>query len=659
MTADFAHSLLLDTTRFLLAQPDPDALCHGGLAFLAGRLEADLGMLHLRHSDQEYRLLSQVGEHPLMDVHHVQIMEPAWEALLQAGAWISAPVPSPDWTGPAERSYTRLGAQHLVNFGLYNGPALVGTVNLLFRTPRPDLGNLEVLGTVGALWGTLLSRMRTQQDLASREAMLRTVTDQSTDVISVVDEQGLIRYQSAASSTLLGYPPEALIGERYDRGIHRDDLGAVNAAMTDLRRVPGGSAAVTFRVWHAAGQLVWLEAHAHNLLHDPAVQGVVIHVRNVTVARTTQRHLERRVQELTLMHATGQELQRARTEEDVARHVVDLIEQRLAHPFVQVGKLEPDGSVVSVSREAARRHLPAARLPPGQGLIGACVSTGRSVLVPDVHQDSRYLGRHDSVRSELVVPVHVSGVVWGVLNVESERVSAFDDEDRRALETVASQAGTALANVALLNELRCSHDELRAAYDETIAGWARALDLRDRETEGHSQRVTNLSVALARRMGVPEPQLVHLRRGALLHDIGKMGIPDAILLKPGPLDEAEWTVMKRHPVLARDLLKAIGFLRPALDIPYAHHEHWNGGGYPLGLRGEAIPLPARIFAVIDVWDALRSDRSYRRAWTETQARAHLKAQAGTQFDPLVVRAFLNWLDAGLPGAAQPDAERPA
>jgi putative nucleotidyltransferase with HDIG domain len=166
------------------------------------------------------------------------------------------------------------------------------------------------------------------------------------------------------------------------------------------------------------------------------------------------------------------------------------------------------------------------------------------------------------------------------------------------------------------------------------------MDLRDKETEGHTMRVTDTTVHLARAMGVGEEDIVHVRRGALLHDIGKMGIPDRILLKPGPLTEDEWTVMRRHPVYAHELLSPILYLRPALDIPYCHHERWDGTGYPRGLRGEQIPLAARIFAVIDAWDALRSDRPYRSAWPEDRVREYLRQSAGTLFDPTVVDVFL-------------------
>jgi PAS domain S-box-containing protein len=182
--------------------------------------------------------------------------------------------------------------------------------------------------------------------------------------------------------------------------------------------------------------------------------------------------------------------------------------------------------------------------------------------------------------------------------------------------------------------------ELMRAYDATIEGWAHALDLRDKETEGHSRRVTEMTMRVAQAMRLDANELVHVRRGALLHDVGKLGIPDAILLKPGPLTEEEWRVMRRHPQHAYDWLSPIAFLHLALDIPYCHHEKWDGTGYPRGLKGQQIPLSARIFAAVDIWDALRSDRPYRARWPEARVLDHIRSLSGTHLDPLVVESFL-------------------
>lgn len=188
-------------------------------------------------------------------------------------------------------------------------------------------------------------------------------------------------------------------------------------------------------------------------------------------------------------------------------------------------------------------------------------------------------------------------------------------------------------------ELKELNNELLTAYNKTIEGWSQALDLRDKETEGHTQRVTELAIKFARAAGFPEEEIEHLRRGALLHDVGKLGIPDSILHKPGKLTEEEWVIMRKHPVYAYEWLSSIKFLEPALNIPYAHHEKWDGTGYPRGLKGEEIPVVARIFAIVDVWDALCSDRPYRKAMPKAEALEYVLSQSGSHFDPALMEIF--------------------
>jgi putative nucleotidyltransferase with HDIG domain len=199
----------------------------------------------------------------------------------------------------------------------------------------------------------------------------------------------------------------------------------------------------------------------------------------------------------------------------------------------------------------------------------------------------------------------------------------------------------------LFDDLQESNAELEIAYQATLEGWVRALDLRDKETEGHTQRVTTLTVRLAQSLGVDEEGLLHIRRGALLHDIGKMAIPDGILLKPGDLTDEERTMIQLHPVYAHEMLSPIKFLIPALDIPYCHHEKWDGSGYPRGLKGEEIPLAARIFTVVDVWDALVSDRPYRKGLKPIDIRKYITEQSGLSFDPRMAAAFLDLKDLSL------------
>ena len=238
------------------------------------------------------------------------------------------------------------------------------------------------------------------------------------------------------------------------------------------------------------------------------------------------------------------------------------------------------------------------------------------------------------------LPLIAKGKVLGVLETFNRTSQNPNDEWLDYLTTLAGQAAIAIENITLFEGLQKANDHLVLGYDATIEGWSRALDLRDKETEGHTQRVTKRTLQLAADMGMNDEEQVHIRRGALLHDIGKMGVPDSILLKPGKLTDAEWDLMKKHPTFAFQLLSPIAYLKNALDIPYCHHEHWDGSGYPRGLKGEAIPITARIFAVVDVYDALTSDRPYRKAWSKEKTLEYIRSQAGSHFDPHIVKIFL-------------------
>ncbi len=309
--------------------------------------------------------------------------------------------------------------------------------------------------------------------------------------------------------------------------------------------------------------------------------------------------------------------------------------------------LSPHTKVLEV---AARRgfHTGAlrnTRLRLGESDAGRAALMRQVIHVPDLSVKATDIGRAAVLAREgfmdyFAVPLIAKGQVKGVLEIFNRQRIATEPEWLDFLETLAGRAAIAIDNISLFDSLQRSNVELMLAYDATIEGWARALELRDRETKGHSQRVTELTLQLASVLGLTEVELEHTRRGTLLHDIGKMGIPDQILNKPGPLTDQEWEIMRQHPVYAYNMLTPIAYLRPALDIPYCHHEKWDGSGYPRGLAGEQIPLTARIFAVVDVWDALRSDRPYRPAWPEQKALNYIKSEAGKHFDPLVVKEFL-------------------
>jgi PAS domain S-box-containing protein len=285
------------------------------------------------------------------------------------------------------------------------------------------------------------------------------------------------------------------------------------------------------------------------------------------------------------------------------------------------------------------------RLRLGESIAGRVALERRPISIPDLAKETQVLARAPLLANEkfvsyIGVPLIAKGDVKGVLEIFHRAPMEPDDEWMEFLNALATQAAIAIDSAMLYADLQRSNTDLMLAYDATIQGWSQALDMRDRETQGHTERVAEMAVRLARAVGIAEPDIVQVRHGALLHDIGKMGVPDAILLKPDQLTDEEWRVMRKHPEFALQMLSPIAYLVPALDIPYCHHEKWDGTGYPRGLRGDQIPPAARVFTVVDVWDALRSDRPYRPAWTEEQAREYIEAQQGKHFDPQVVQVFL-------------------
>ncbi|MBI5825478.1 MAG: GAF domain-containing protein [Chloroflexi bacterium] len=300
---------------------------------------------------------------------------------------------------------------------------------------------------------------------------------------------------------------------------------------------------------------------------------------------------------------------------------------------------EKDCLYFSASTSADINKLAEIPVPLTDSLAGTIFSKNIPLIVNNVNHDVRHntavaAQANFHTNSLLGVPMRIQNRVTGVLEALNKKQGAFTEEDVKILTAIASQAAVAIENAQLV-------EALQRSYDSTLEGWAAALDLRDKETEGHSQRVTVLTIQLAQEIGVSQEALIYLRQGALLHDIGKMAVPDKILHKHGPLTKRESAIMRQHPINAYKMLYPIAYLRPALDIPYCHHEKWDGSGYPRGLKGEEIPLHARIFTIVDVWDALRSNRPYRKAWSQKKTITYIQEQAGKSFEPGIVKSFMD------------------
>jgi putative nucleotidyltransferase with HDIG domain/PAS domain S-box-containing protein len=441
---------------------------------------------------------------------------------------------------------------------------------------------------------------------------------------------------------------EALIGSRMADlfpGIERTPMFAV------LRRCMETRAAdhIENHFTYPDGTNAWFELRV-----EPVPEGLFVLSLDITGRKQAERRM-------------GQQIERLRSLRWIDLAILGTTNFRVALTTVvteTTRRLRVDAAVILLSSAGTTRMDAAASvgfanpdidrlcIRVGERAAGRAALEQRTVVVADAvaagRDDVAPALLEDGIRGMCAVPLVAKGHLVGVL-VVCHRAPLDPDEDwLEFLEALAGQAAMAIDAGQSYERLQRAHLDLELAYDTTIEGWGAALELRDRETAHHTLRVADLTLELARAAGMSEAELVHVRRGALLHDIGKMAVPDAILLKRQTLTDEEVAVMKQHPVHAYELLSPISYLRPALDIPYCHHERWDGNGYPRGLKGQAIPLAARLFAVVDVWDATRSQRPYRESWSDERAREHLRSLAGTHLDPHAVDLFLEVLDGRRP-----------
>ena len=489
------------------------------------------------------------------------------------------------------------------------------------------------------------------------QAFLAAIVRASTDAIIGLALDGTVRAWNAGAERMYGYAPTEMIGRQISE-IAPPELQAEEEQVLKLAAQGIYTPAIeTIRLTQAGHRLPVQLSIAPIFDHDGVVVGVSKIAQDISGRREAERQilrlnaqLQRQLDKLSSLREIDLAITSSLDLTITLGLVLDKVKSQVEADAVTALLLDPH--VLTLEFAATRGFTTASpqgtAVRLGGSLAGQVALTRQPVLLNDLREvqlaaDWRSLLEREDLHAYAAVPLVAKGKVLGVLEVL--RHQAFDPSSDwlETLQTMAGQAAIAVDNAQLFLDLERGNFELGLAYQETIEGWARALDLRDKETEGHSRRVTELTVRLCRQLGVSAAELVHVQRGALLHDIGKMGIADAILLKPGPLTPDEWTEMRRHPQYAVDLLAPIQFLRPALDIPQNHHEKWDGSGYPRGLQGKAIPLTARAFAVVDVYDALMNDRPYRRAWPRDRVLAHLQAETGSHFDPEVVQAFLAML----------------
>jgi response regulator RpfG family c-di-GMP phosphodiesterase len=408
-----------------------------------------------------------------------------------------------------------------------------------------------------------------------------------------------------------------------------------------------------FRIFRTNGELRYIHCRGAVLLDDQGTpRRFVGTAQDISERKLSEIQIRQQISRLTALRTIDQAI----TSSFDLRFTLDLfLSQVITQLQVDAASiLILDSTGQSLEYRATRGFrnpaINSTEFSPGKSVAGRAVMERHLIHVENLMDQPNFSATNamqigEGFVSYFAVPLIARAKVQGVLEVFHRTRFQPYLEWTDFLETLAGQAAIAIDNATLLDNLQRTNLELQQSYDATIEGWSHALDLRDRETEGHTRRVTDMALELARIMGIHEEKLVHMRRGGLLHDIGKLGVPDSILLKPGPLTEEEWEIMKMHPQFAYDWLAPIPYLREAVEIPYCHHERWDGTGYPRGLKGEAIPLTSRIFAVADVWDAVTSARSYRQAWFQEQAIAYMRENSGLHFDPKVVEIFLKNIPA--------------
>jgi PAS domain S-box-containing protein/putative nucleotidyltransferase with HDIG domain len=491
---------------------------------------------------------------------------------------------------------------------------------------------------------------QTRAVLAHRasETRLRAVVDTAPDGILTLDDQGVLTSANPAAERLFGYSMYDLVGMSADRIlpglVARMVLPAAPASVGETPPVP--HPAIGGYGLRADGTRFPLEIN-YGEMHLQGYRQFTCVIHDLTRRRWADEQVARAFSRLAALRRIDLAISGSLNLRLILEIMLDETCRHLAVDAADVLLLNPASYTLEYCAGHGFGTMLARRaaIKLGEGPAGQAALSQQTLSVPDRRQHTGPMPRLEMFEQEQfvfyhVVPLIAKGKVKGVLEIFHRSPFQPDPEWHGFADALAGQAAIAIDNTTLFEDLQRANLDLVLAYDATIEGWSHALDLRDKETEGHSRRVTEMTITLARAMGMSEADLVHVRRGALLHDIGKMGVPDGILLKAGPLSEEEWVVMRRHPTYAFEMLSPIQYLRPALAIPYCHHEKWDGSGYPRGVHGTQIPLEARIFAVIDVWDALTSARPYRAAWTVAQARTHISGQAGSHFDPEVVAAFL-------------------
>jgi len=502
-------------------------------------------------------------------------------------------------------------------------------------------------------------RRMAQEALRASEERYRMLAENMSDIVWLVDLNLNIQYLSPSVIRLRGYTLEETLKLPLEKHLTPDSLKRAMMVYQEFKQIAQDQSidslfpfTIELEFYRKDGTTFWSE-NTITLIRDANGQpsGLLGSGRDISQRKQVEEALQANQQML------NQQLNQLRVLHDIDLAITSYSDMYKTMDIIL------DKTVQTEGIDAAALFLPEGNskdfvltrqsgIPDGvlqtyvlhgEDLLNRARPIGRNgvwILADEHQRDQLFQQLAPQFKSCSALTLQSKGQTIGMLLILSRQAGVFNDQLQDFLDSLSMQATIAIENASLFAQMQVANQDLVTAYEATIAGWSKALELRDEETRGHSERVMQMACRLAALFNIRGDAYLNFRRGVFLHDIGKMGIPDSILLKPGPLNEREWEIMRRHPEYAMRLLSEIPYLRPALDIPYCHHERWDGSGYPRGLKGEEIPLAARIFAVVDVWDALRSDRPYRPAWQEKDIVNYLKENAGKTLDPEVVRVFL-------------------
>jgi PAS domain S-box-containing protein/putative nucleotidyltransferase with HDIG domain len=471
--------------------------------------------------------------------------------------------------------------------------------------------------------------------------------------IYVMDLEGKTTFVNPATERMVGWKVNELIGKKVHNILHHTKCDGMPYPPEECRIY---AAYRDRNVHHVDDEVFWrkdgtsfpVEYTSTPIVDDGTLYGAVVTFRDITYRKHAEQQIQQQVQRLAALHDIDIAITSSLDLRVSTEIILDEVIKQLHVDAADILLLDQHKQSLEYagSRGFRTNALKHTNLRMGQGYAGHAALERRTIRIPNLSVKDTDFARAPLLAEEgfveyFSVPLISKGHIKGVIEIFHRSPLNPDQGWLDFMEALGTQAAIAIDNAEMFNDLERSNTELILAYDTTLEGWSRALDYRDKETEGHSQRVTEMTLKIARAVGLSKEEMIHVRRGALLHDIGKLGVPDSILLKPGKLTDEEMDIMKKHTTIAYEMLSPISFLRQALDIPYCHHEKWDGTGYPRGLKGEQIPLAARIFAIVDVRDALRSDRPYRPAWPKEKTMEHIVQLSGSQFDPKVVEVFMN------------------